>query len=202
MFSHVYFNIMQQCSSIPLDAYKLNAIYYILFAQTSLNKTHKIFLYSNEASYFSIYKIINPKVDNKSSNKKYLDKDLREVANSGTYLYQREVSKRFELPADEYVIIPSLFKMNVKMKFVLRMYIETSLADVKITELNKNFKKKPQIQEIIYSDPKPIPKESEVNDSGTGPVSNESEIIEPGPALASEENKIDVVKFFFLLFNQ
>ena len=48
MFWHVYFNIMQQCSSIPLDAYKLNAIYYILFAQTSLNKTHKIFLYSNE----------------------------------------------------------------------------------------------------------------------------------------------------------
>jgi len=143
---------------------------------------------SNEASYFSIYKIINPKVDNKSSNKKYLDKDLREVANSGTYLYQREVSKRFELPADEYVIIPSLFKMNVKMKFVLRMYIETSLADVKITELNKNFKKKPQNQEIIYSDLKPIQKKSEVN--------------EPGPELASEENKIDVIKFSFLLFNQ
>jgi hypothetical protein len=154
---------------------------------------------SNEAIYFSIYKIINPKDDNKISNKKYLDKDLREVANSDTYFYQREVSKRFELPADEYVIIPSLFKMNVKMKFVLRMYIETSLADVKITELNKNFKKKPQIQEIIYSDPKPIPKESEVNDSGTGPVSNESEIIEPGPALASEENKIDVIKFFSII---
>ncbi len=84
---------------------------------------------SNEAIYFSIYKIINPKDDNKLSNKKYLDKDLREVANSDTYFYQREVSKRFELPADEYVIIPSLFKMNVKMKFVLRMYIETSLAD-------------------------------------------------------------------------
>ena len=74
------------------------------------------------------------------------------------------------------------------MKFVLRMYIETSLADVKITELNKNFKKKPQNQEIIYSDPKPIQKKSEVN--------------EPRPELASEENKIDVVKFFFLLFNQ
>ena len=64
---------------------------------------------SNEAIYFSIYKVINPKDDNKSSNKKYLDKDLREVANSDTYFYQREVSKRFELPADEYVIIPSLF---------------------------------------------------------------------------------------------
>ncbi len=58
---------------------------------------------SNEAIYFSIYKIINPKDDNKLSNKKYLDKDLREVANSDTYFYQREVSKRFELPADEAV---------------------------------------------------------------------------------------------------
>jgi hypothetical protein len=140
---------------------------------------------SNEAIYFSIYKVINPKDDNKSSNKKYLDKDLREVANSDTYFYQREVSKRFELPADEYVIIPSLFKMNVKMKFVLRMYIETSLADVKVTELNKNFKKKPQIQGVIDSDPKPIP--------------NESEIIEPGPELASEENKIDVIKIFSII---
>jgi len=46
------------------------------------------------------------------------------VGTNGAYLYQREVTKRFELPPGTYVIIPSLHKKNKRMKFVLRVYVE------------------------------------------------------------------------------
>lgn len=106
---------------------------------------------SNEALYFAIYKVKNPNETMKTKSKKYSSKDLEEVGNSETYLYQRETCKRFELPPGDYVIIPSTFDRDVRMKFLLRVFVESGVSDIQVTELNKNVKKRPNkiIQEVF-----------------------------------------------------
>jgi hypothetical protein len=58
---------------------------------------------------------------------------------SGVYLYQREISKRFDLTPGSYVIIPSCFKKDVAMKFHLRVFIEgEEERELTFYDVNKN----------------------------------------------------------------
>lgn len=112
-------------------------------------ETNGQYIESNEALYFSIYSITDPTSNNRRDSNKFLSNGLEEVASSGLYLYQREVCRRFDLPAGDYVIIPSLFEKDKRMKFVLRVFMESTLADLQINELNKNARLKPKITNII-----------------------------------------------------
>ena len=65
------------------------------------------------------------------NNQKFTDYELKKVGTSGAYLNQREVTKRVELTPGTYVIIPSLYKKNKRMKFILRVYVEGSAVNKK-----------------------------------------------------------------------
>ena len=85
---------------------------------------------SNEPMAFAIYfineKNLNIKILN---NQKFTNHELKKVGASGEYQMQREVTKRFDLAAGSYVIIPSLSRKNKRMKFILRVYVEGDHAD-------------------------------------------------------------------------
>ncbi len=67
-----------------------------------------------------------------SSQMKYCD-------DNGIYMYQREISKRFDLKPGSYVIIPSCFKKDVAMKFLLRVFIEgEEERELTFYDVNKN----------------------------------------------------------------
>lgn len=132
---------------------------------------------SNEGIFFKIYNVVNPNHDNSKDGKKYLSKDLQELVSSDMYLYQREVCKRFDLPAGDYVLIPSLFVKDKRMKFIVRVFIETGIDDIQINELNKNFRLKPKI-----------------NVSNT--LDENVQTILPNPIVVSEPKVIKIIKVF------
>ena len=67
------------------------------------------------------------------------------------YEHEKEVSKRFDLPPGDYVIIPSLFEKDKPMQFVLRLFMESSnhlstdksgiAAQLEASEVNNNYSK-------------------------------------------------------------
>jgi hypothetical protein len=103
---------------------------------------------SREALGFYIYKIKDEKAVTDKS--KPIDPDnLNFADSSGTYIYQREISKRCDLLPGSYVIVPSCFKKDVAMKFLLRIFIEGELENVqkslKSFDLNTNIKETIQV---------------------------------------------------------
>lgn len=72
----------------------------------------------------------------------------------GTFMYQKEVSKRIELDPGDYVVVPCCFEKNKGASYLLRLYMET----VKINNLNQTAKiTKPEeakIKQISENDSK------------------------------------------------
>lgn len=101
---------------------------------------------SNEPISFRIYQ-----VSVKSLVSRYSENQLTEVGNLNIYLAEKEVSKRFDLPPGDYVIIPSLFEKDKPMQFVLRLFMESSshlstdksgiAAQLEASEVNNNYSK-------------------------------------------------------------
>ena len=90
---------------------------------------------------FYIYKIVDEKaVIDKS--KPIPPANLNFIDSSGNYLYQREVSKRCDLLPGSYVIVPSCFKQDISMKFLLRVFVEGESENapnsIKLFDLNKD----------------------------------------------------------------
>lgn len=121
--------------------------------QTELVKRRLLRIKGKEALSFSIYRIKTKdgKEKNRIKNgKKFEGKQLEWVAKMTTYLYARQVCRRFNLPAGDYVIIPSCFDKDIDMKFLLRVFMEGAQSDsVKITNLKKQ-KKKEEVININY----------------------------------------------------
>ena len=84
-----------------------------------------------EALGFSVFKIKDESIVKKniSENKKIKESQLESIASFGTYLYSRQVCRRFDLPPGEYVVIPSTFDKDVDMKFLMRIFTEGALKD-------------------------------------------------------------------------
>lgn len=95
---------------------------------------------SFEGLAFRIYAINNGAKP--GNNGLYEQKMLTEVSGIGVYSRTREVSKRSSLRPGTYVIIPSLFDKDKNMKFVIRIFYETSA-------------KKPQSQPVKVEPPQP-----------------------------------------------
>lgn len=81
---------------------------------------------SREALGIAIYKIKNKEeiFINKSRIKTVRTSNLEFFENTGVYLYKRHISKRFDLSSGAYVVIPSCYKKDVNMKYLLRIFIE------------------------------------------------------------------------------
>jgi len=106
-----------------------------------------------EALGFTIFKIkdADAAASKLENGKKFTPKQMTEVGRIETYLIARQVCKRFNLPAGEYVIIPATFNKDVNMKFLMRVFVENALSDsVKITNLNKQKK-----VDVVIPDSKP-----------------------------------------------
>jgi len=113
-----------------------------------------------EALAFAVYKIKNADAASKKieHGKKFTENQLEEVGRIKTYLYQRQVCKRFNLPAGEYVIIPACFDKDVNLKFLLRLFIEGALSDnAKITTLYKHKK-----VDVVIPETNPEEKEKKI----------------------------------------
>lgn len=76
-----------------------------------------------------VKKIKNPEdIENiKENNTKLTSQDLELVGKSGTYMNNREVTKRFEVQSGYYVVIPSTYESDVNSKFMLRIYTEEAI---------------------------------------------------------------------------
>lgn len=94
-------------------------------AQRRLEKTGGQFNGSYEALGFYIYSI---KPGSKKINDKYDKNVLTRVNQVNVFLYQKEMSKRCEHPPGNYIVIPCLYEKDKAMKFLLRVYIESTGA--------------------------------------------------------------------------
>ncbi|KAK3608208.1 hypothetical protein CHS0354_039225 [Potamilus streckersoni] len=84
---------------------------------------------------FDIYQIKNPQHRPLDQT---IPKDLlvrRDT--SGTYIFYREVCKRFEFAHGQYVIIPSTFNPQEEAEFMLRIYTEKEIDSEVLDEENK-----------------------------------------------------------------
>ncbi|CAF0992683.1 unnamed protein product [Brachionus calyciflorus] len=91
-----------------------------------------------EAIGFFVYSI---KADSKpDSSGKYDKSVLTQVSRINTFMYQKEISKRCELPPGKYVIMPCCFEKNKNAKYLLRLYIE---GNGTVSDQNKNTQVKP-----------------------------------------------------------
>jgi hypothetical protein len=117
-----------------------------------------------EALAFAIFKVkdADAAASKLENGKKFTSKQLTEVGRFTTYLYARQVCKRFNLPAGEYVIIPATFDKDVNLKFLMRVFVEGALSDsVKVTNLNKH-KKVDVVIPAVKPDTKPEEKENKM----------------------------------------
>ncbi len=73
----------------------------------------------NEAIGFKLYKINTNATE---LQKSYTEDQLTEVGSSGFHIEARQICQKFLLPVGKYIIIPSLFKKDKQMKFVLKIY--------------------------------------------------------------------------------
>ncbi|KAK7113571.1 calpain-B-like isoform X2 [Littorina saxatilis] len=79
---------------------------------------------SKTAIGFDIYKLKHP--DHRPLNDQRAPKNALILSKrSGTYVFYREVTKRFELPPGHYVVIPATFNPHEEAKFMLRIFTET-----------------------------------------------------------------------------
>ena len=106
---------------------------------------------SNEALGFSIYSIKNELSDNVITNQKekFTESELVERFSSGNYICKREVSRKFEMPAGTYVIIPSVYQKDKQLSYLVRVFVEEEEG----SSLNKDF----ALIELESKDNKPIP---------------------------------------------
>ncbi|KAL3876235.1 hypothetical protein ACJMK2_034105 [Sinanodonta woodiana] len=90
---------------------------------------------SQTAIGFDIYQIQNPQ---RRPLDQTIPKDLlvrRDT--SGTYIFYREVCKRFEFAPGQYVIIPSTFNPQEEAEFMLRIFTETEIDSEVMDEESK-----------------------------------------------------------------
>ena len=83
------------------------------------------------------------------NNQKFTDYELKKIGTSGPYLNQREVTKRFEFPPGTYVLIPSMYRKNKRMKFIQRIYVEGGMdneasKEPSSTDVKRQATKKPK----------------------------------------------------------
>lgn len=105
-----------------------------------------------EALGFSVFKIKDESIVKKniSENKKIKESQLESIASFGTYLYSRQVCRRFDLPPGEYVVIPSTFDKDVDMKFLMRIFTEGALKDkVSVKPLIKKKKEIKKDEDVV-----------------------------------------------------
>lgn len=95
---------------------------------------------SREALGIHVYKVTSETYQSGvEMTKKLNSSQMQYCEDSGVYLYQREISKRFDLKPGSYVIIPSCFKKDVAMKFHLRVFIEgEEEKEMTFYDVNKN----------------------------------------------------------------
>lgn len=101
----------------------------------------------NEALAVNVFKI-QDKIP-QPNNGKYDPDNLVEMGSSCTYLFRREISKRFDLLPGKYVIVPSTFKKDIDLNFFLRIFVESeelSSEELVLMSLNQN---KAQIRETV-----------------------------------------------------
>lgn len=141
------------CGNDDPDAYWINPQYPIQISnkKTSIivsmiqceqsrlrDETDGTYEKSNEAIAFSIYKCVGSEANISkkfSSNPKFSERELDEVCASGAYVYMREKSRRFQLDPGYYIIIPSLFEKNRRMRFLLRVFTKGSTSDPSSTNM-------------------------------------------------------------------
>ena len=141
------------CGNDDPDAYWLNPQYPIQISnkKTSIiismiqceqsrmrDETDGSYEKSNEAIAFSIYRCVGSEasISKKfSTNPKFGERELDEVCASGAYVYQRERSRRFQLDPGYYVIIPSLFERDKRMRFLVRVFTKGSTSDPSSTNI-------------------------------------------------------------------
>lgn len=95
-----------------------------------------------EAIGFYVYLVNNGAKSD--SNGRYDKSNLALKNRIETFMYQKEVSKRIELEAGDYVVIPCCFEKNKDASYLLRLYIET----IKDKNLNKPIQTKPNEPQI------------------------------------------------------
>ncbi|XP_055875856.1 calpain-9-like isoform X2 [Biomphalaria glabrata] len=78
---------------------------------------------SNIAVGFDIYKLKRPEL-RPLDNSRAPESALLLAKRSGSYVFYREVTKRFELSPGTYVIIPSTFQPHQEAEFLLRIFTE------------------------------------------------------------------------------
>ncbi|KAH9512851.1 Calpain-1 catalytic subunit [Bulinus truncatus] len=78
---------------------------------------------SNIAVGFDIYKLKHPDL-RPLDNSRAPESALLLTKRSGSYVFYREVTKRFELSRGTYVIIPSTYQPNEEAEFMLRIFTE------------------------------------------------------------------------------
>jgi len=99
--------------------------------------------YTEVPKKFCVYKVKN--VDDAkrydAGKVRFYSHQLSREPNQMQYEMTREVTGRFRLTPGYYVIIPSTYDMNVKLKFLLRLSTETELLDAKSLD---NFNPEPK----------------------------------------------------------
>ena len=95
-----------------------------------------------ESIAFRIYKVLDKDGLSKrkiQKGKKFENHQLEAVGSVKTYISTRQVCRRFNLPAGDYVVIPACFDPDVDMGFLLRVFVEGEVkaATLEITKLNK-----------------------------------------------------------------
>ena len=93
---------------------------------------------SFEAMLFSVFSVKRPKKN--SDKSKYSDRELTPLesitsgsSNSPTYEFARDFTRRYELTPGQYIVMPSLFEKDSQMKYLLRLFVEST--NFSLTEL-------------------------------------------------------------------
>jgi hypothetical protein len=100
-------------------------------------ETNGTFDMANEAISFEVYKVRTQM--NGERMKKFTSNELEKIFSRKSYINQRSITERLSLPEGIYVIIPSTFEANVDLKFLLRVFIESSAenkTNLKISTYN------------------------------------------------------------------
>ncbi|RNA25140.1 calpain-2 catalytic subunit-like [Brachionus plicatilis] len=86
---------------------------------------------SREALGFHIYTLLN-------NDPVLTDSNLKFYSNSGEYVYKRELNRKFDLTPGRYVLVPTCFKKNANMKYLLRIFSKSN--ETKTQQLNLHYK--------------------------------------------------------------